>query len=96
MAQGPGVRVDTHCQAGTVIPPYYDSLIAKLCVWAADRPAAVARMARALDETRIEGIATTVPLFREIFRDDPFVAGRYTTAYLTERADHLGELGTAR
>jgi acetyl-CoA carboxylase biotin carboxylase subunit len=96
MAQGPGVRVDTHCQPGTVIPPYYDSLIAKLCVWAADRSAAVARMARALDETRIEGIATTVPLFRQIVRDEPFVAGRYSTAYLTERADHLGELGSAR
>ena len=66
IAQGPGVRVDTYCQPGMMVPPYYDSLIAKLCVWAPDRPRAVARMARALDETVIDGIATTIDLLRDI------------------------------
>ena len=56
---GPGVRLDTHVEAGSTIPPTYDSLIAKLIVWDADRPAAIARGLRALGELEVEGIATT-------------------------------------
>ncbi|MFN8111492.1 MAG: acetyl-CoA carboxylase biotin carboxylase subunit [Thermoleophilia bacterium] len=94
MPGGPGIRVDTHCRQGVMVPPNYDSLMAKLCVWAVDRPRAVARMARALDEVVIEGVPTTVPLFKEIMRERAFMEGKYTTAYLTEHADALPTLGS--
>ncbi len=93
IAQGPGVRVDTYCQPGMMVPPYYDSLIAKLCVWAPDRPRAVARMARALDETVIDGIATTIDLLRDIAGELSFREGTYTTSYLTDHRDALPSLG---
>jgi acetyl-CoA carboxylase, biotin carboxylase subunit len=96
MPAGPGVRVDTHCGPGAQVPPHYDSLIAKLCVWAADRPRAVNRLVRALDETRVTGVPTTLPLFAEIAADGPFVEGRYTTSYLVERAGALPALGRSR
>ena len=76
-----------------MVPPYYDSLIAKLCVWAPDRPRAVARMARALDETVIDGIATTIDLLRDIAGELAFRDGRYTTSYLTDHRDALPSLG---
>ena len=63
---GPGIRVDTHCEPGESVPPHYDSLLGKLCVWAADRPRAIARLRRALDETSVTGIPTTLPLLRDI------------------------------
>jgi acetyl-CoA carboxylase biotin carboxylase subunit len=94
MPAGPGVRLDTFCATGSTVPPYYDSLIAKLCVWAADRPRAVRRLERALDEARVEGVPTTLDLYREIVRDQPFVDARYTTAYLEERAAFLPAMGT--
>jgi len=89
MPGGPGIRIDTFCAPGVMVPPNYDSLIAKLCVWAADRPRAVARLRRALDETEVTGVPTTLDLFRDIVREPAFGEGRYTTAYLTERAEHL-------
>ena len=92
IAQGPGIRVDTHCEPGENVPPHYDSLLGKLCVWAADRPRAIARLRRALAETSVTGIPTTLPLLRDIAHDAPFVEGRYTTAYLTEREAHLPSL----
>ena len=95
MPAGPGVRIDTHCRPGMLVPPNYDSLMAKLCVWAGDRPRAVARMARALDEVRIEGVPTTVQLFTEIVREPSFMEGKYTTAYLADRAEYLPTLGSA-
>lgn len=93
LAAGPGVRVDTFCRTGGYVPPYYDSLIAKLCVWAPDRRRAVARMRRALRESVVEGVPTTLPLLREIAQDELFMSGSYTTAFLAERADHLPSLG---
>jgi acetyl-CoA carboxylase biotin carboxylase subunit len=93
LAQGPGVRVDTYCQPNMVVPAFYDSLIAKLCVWAPDRPKAVARMARALDETQISGIATTMDLLRDIHGERAFREGRYTTSYLSEHRASLPSLG---
>ncbi len=93
IAQGPGIRVDTHCEPGELVPPHYDSLLGKLCVWATDRPRAIARLRRALDETSVTGIPTTLPLLWDIAMDAPFVEGRYTTAYLTERAAFLPSLG---
>jgi acetyl-CoA carboxylase biotin carboxylase subunit len=96
IAQGPGIRVDTHCEPGETVPPHYDSLLGKLCVWAADRPRAVARLRRALGETSITGIPTTLPLLRDIAHEATFTEGRYTTAYLTEREAFLPTLAGAR
>jgi acetyl-CoA carboxylase, biotin carboxylase subunit len=92
MPGGPGVRLDTFCAPGVSIPPNYDSLIAKLCVWGADRPRAVARLRRALDEAEVEGVPTTLALFRDIVREPSFMDGRYTTAYLSERGHLLPSL----
>ena len=78
------------------IPPHYDSLLAKLCIWAPDRPRAVSRLRRALDEIEVTGLPTTLGLFAEIAEDPPFVDGRYTTAYLEERAFALPALSGGR
>ncbi len=94
LAAGPGVRVDTYCRSGGYVPPYYDSLLAKLCVWAPDRARAVARMRRALDESVITGLPTTLPLLREISREPVFGSGSYTTSYLVDHADALPSLGS--
>jgi len=93
LAAGPGVRVDTYCRSKGYVPPYYDSLLAKLCVWAPDRPRAVARMQRALDESVVTGLPTTLPLLREIARDELFATGSYTTGFLVDRAEFLPSLG---
>ena len=79
---GPGVRVDSAVMCDSVVPPYYDSLIAKLIVHAENREVAVARMRRALDEFVIEGIKTTIPLHKRIFDDPVFQKGRISTGYL--------------
>jgi biotin carboxylase len=78
------------------VPPHYDILLGKLCVWAADRPRAIARLRRALDETSVTGIPTTLPLLWDIAHDAPFVEGRYTTSYLAERGEHLPSLHEER
>lgn len=79
---GPGIRVDSHIASGGMIPPYYDSLMGKLIVWGEDRPAAVARLACALDTLSIEGVASTAPLHRRIAADPRFVAGGVDTRFL--------------
>jgi acetyl-CoA carboxylase, biotin carboxylase subunit len=81
---GPGVRLDTHLEDGAPVPPFYDSLVAKLVVWDADRPAALARARRALHELELEGIPTTRELALAILEDDGFVSGQYSTGYLAE------------
>jgi acetyl-CoA carboxylase biotin carboxylase subunit len=83
-AQGPGVRVDTFVESGSVISPYYDSLVAKLIVWDEDRPAALARAERALRETVLEGIPTTRDLALEVLGSVPFRTGEYSTSTLIE------------
>ena len=83
---GRGVRVDTHGYEGYTVPPTYDSLVAKLIVFDDDRTSALARAAQALAEFEVEGIATTLPLFREMVVDPVFRSGQYTTAYLDEAA----------
>ena len=87
---GPGVRVDTHVVDGYRIPPFYDSLIAKVIVWAEDRPAALARARRALLEFELEGIPTTRDLALAVLATDAFRSGDYTTGFLAEAADGLG------
>jgi len=79
---GPGVRVDTAAHTDAVIPPYYDSLVAKLTAYGKDRSEAIARMRRALDQFVIEGIKTTIPLHRKILMDSDFVAGQFDTHFL--------------
>jgi acetyl-CoA carboxylase, biotin carboxylase subunit len=81
---GPGVRFDTHVDTGATIPPFYDSLIAKLVVWDSDRPAAIARGLRALGELEIEGIATTRDFACGVLNSEAFRSGEYTTSYLDE------------
>ena len=88
---GPGVRVDTHVYDGYTIPPNYDSLIAKLLIWAEDRPAALARARRALSEFELDGVPTTRDLAVEILESEDFISGRYTTAFLAEAS--LAALG---
>jgi len=92
MPAGPGVRVDTHVRPGENVPPHYDSLLAKVCVWAPDRARTVARLSRALGECAVDGVPTTLPLLREIAAEPSFMEGRYTTSYLLERAEHLPTL----
>ena len=70
---GPGVRVDTAIFAGYEVPPFYDSLVGKLIVWGADRHEAIARGRRALEEYRLEGIKTTVPLHLRLLDDEAFL-----------------------
>jgi acetyl-CoA carboxylase, biotin carboxylase subunit len=91
---GPGVRIDTQLYEGYTIPPFYDSLIAKVIVWAEDRAAAVARARRALSEFEVEGIPTTRGLAIEILDSESFTSGRYTTAFLAEAALSVLEGGT--
>jgi len=76
---GPGVRVDAGVYPGCVIPPYYDSLLAKLVVWGETRKDAIARMKRALSEFIIEGVATTIPFHQKIIQHPEFHRGTYTT-----------------
>ena len=81
---GPGVRVDTHLEDGAEVPPYYDSLLAKLIVWDADRPAAIARGLRALGELVLDGVPSTREFARQILRSEPFVSGNYSTLTLVD------------
>ena len=69
-------------ETGYRIPPNYDSMVGKLIVWDEDRPAAVARLSGALNELRVEGVATTIPLHRAIVEHPAFVEGRYDTSFL--------------
>jgi acetyl-CoA carboxylase biotin carboxylase subunit len=77
-----GVRVDTAAYQGYVIPPHYDSLIAKLVVRGRDRPEAIARARRALDLFVIEGIKTSIPMHRRILDDPDFLVGRLSTRFM--------------
>ena len=79
---GNGVRVDTAQYAEGVVPPYYDSLIAKLIVHGRDRTEAMARMSRALEQFVVEGIHTTIPLHRKIFADEEFRGGAFDTKFM--------------
>jgi acetyl-CoA carboxylase biotin carboxylase subunit len=89
---GPGVRVDTHIEDGAVIPPNYDSLLAKLVVWDSDRPSAIDRALRALSELEVVGVPTTIPVARDILRTEEFADGRYTTSFLEEAGSRLPAL----
>ncbi|MEO0238388.1 MAG: acetyl-CoA carboxylase biotin carboxylase subunit [candidate division WOR-3 bacterium] len=79
---GPGVRVDTHIYQGYTIPPYYDSLIMKIIVHDRDRLSAISRMKRALEETVVDGIKTTIPFFLKLLENEDFVQGKVDTHFL--------------
>ncbi|MDF2751929.1 MAG: biotin carboxylase [Gaiellaceae bacterium] len=83
---GPGVRVDTFVEDGAVVPPHYDSLIAKLIAWAPDRDLALARCLRALNEFEVTGLPTTIGLAAEVIRSEAFARGEYSTSYLEEHS----------
>ncbi len=87
--RAPGVRLDSGVRAGSEVSVYYDSMLAKIIVWGADRPAAIARMDATLRETRVAGIATNLPLLRAIVADDAYRAGDTTTSFLDERLPHM-------
>jgi len=79
---GHGVRVDTHVYSGYVIPPNYDSMIAKLITTAQTREEAISKMRRALDEFVIEGVKTTIPFHRQLMDHPDYIAGNYTTKFM--------------
>jgi acetyl-CoA carboxylase biotin carboxylase subunit len=81
---GPGVRVDTAAYPGYMVPPYYDSMIAKLIVHARTRELAIARMQRALEMMVVEGIKTTIPLHQKIMADENFQKGNFSTKFMEE------------
>ena len=81
---GPGVRIDTAAYAEYVIPPYYDSMIAKLIVHAANRDEAIRRMDRALDMFVLEGVKSTIPLHRQILRHADFKSGDIYTKFIED------------
>jgi acetyl-CoA carboxylase biotin carboxylase subunit len=81
---GPGVRVDTAAYPGYTVPPYYDSMIAKLIVHARTRELAIARMQRALEMMVVEGIKTTIPLHQKIMADEKFQRGDFSTKFMEE------------
>ena len=83
-AGGRGVRVDTHVYSGYEVPPYYDSMIAKLVVTGADREVAIARMLRALNEFIIHGIKTTIPFQASILKHEAFRTGKYNIGWVQE------------
>ena len=81
---GHGVRLDTHCYAGYTIPPYYDSMIAKLITTARTREEAIDKMKRALDEFVVEGVKTTIPFHRQLMDNKDYLEGNYTTAFMED------------
>ncbi|HIM55727.1 MAG TPA: acetyl-CoA carboxylase biotin carboxylase subunit, partial [Candidatus Latescibacteria bacterium] len=89
---GPSVRIDSHIYQGYVVPPYYDSLLAKIITFGSDRAQSIARMRRVLAEITIEGVATTVSFHRALLQDSNFIAGRFDTDFVN-RTD-LGNTAT--
>jgi biotin carboxylase len=89
---GPGVRVDSGYGPGTEVPPNYDSLVAKLIVYGADRAEAIARGSRALREFVVVGPATTVPYHRAILNNADFKAGKLTTSFIPDHPELLDEM----
>lgn len=90
MPGGPGVRIDSALNAGLEVTPYYDSMLAKLIVWAPTREAAIRKMLRALAELRISGVKTSISVAAKALRSQPFQSGDYDTGLLEQIADEPG------
>jgi acetyl-CoA carboxylase biotin carboxylase subunit len=86
--QGSGIRVDSHCYSGYFVPPFYDSLLAKLIVHGEDRNQATARMKQALASFKIQGIDTGIPFLQTVVNDDDYRAGQVNTRWLEKRLEH--------
>jgi acetyl-CoA carboxylase biotin carboxylase subunit len=86
---GNGVRVDTHVYAGYTVPPYYDSMIAKVICQGRDRPEAIAKMRLALDTFVVQGITTTIPFLSRVMADPHFMKGEVDTKFLESEGAHL-------
>lgn len=82
---GPGIRVDSSVYTGCVIPPHYDSMVAKLIAWGKDREEAISRMQRALGEFEIYGVSTTIPFHLEVLQNPSFRAGEVTTSFIEKQ-----------
>ena len=93
---GPGVRVDTAAYPGYTVPPYYDSMIAKVIVHARTRELAIARMRRALEAMVVEGIRTTIPLHLKIMDDQAFQAGQFSTKFMEDFLSNNGVKGKVK
>jgi len=83
-AKGQGVRVDTHVYAGYAVPPFYDSMIAKIICRAKTRDECITKMKRALDEFIVEGIHTTVPFHKQLMRNEKFITGNFDTSFMND------------
>ena len=90
---GPSVRLDTHCYSGYVTPPFYDSLLAKVIAWGRDRPEALDRMERALRETIVEGVKTSIPYHLSLLRDPYLRRGEATIDFV---GSHLAGWSSAQ
>jgi acetyl-CoA carboxylase biotin carboxylase subunit len=93
---GPGVRVDTHAYAQYIIPPFYDSLIAKLITHGKTREEAIVRMKRCLEEFVIEGIATTIPFHQIVIEDKNFIDGNFDTKYVEELQQSMYDINAKK
>jgi acetyl/propionyl-CoA carboxylase alpha subunit len=82
---GEGIRVDAGVESGSVVPPFYDSLLAKMIGWGETRAQAIERLKAALDQTVIEGIVTNIEMHKRILSDEGFIAGKTNTSFLEER-----------
>ena len=80
---GPSVRIDSHIYQGYTVPPYYDSLLAKIITVGSNRAQSIARMRRVLEEITIEGVATTVSFHRALLQESDFIAGRFDTDFVS-------------
>ena len=90
---GPGVRLDTHVYAGYTVPPYYDSLLAKLICQGRDRAEAIARMHVALESFIIEGVTTTIPFLARVMQNPRFIAAKVDTKFLERETELMKEPG---
>lgn len=88
---GPGIRVDSHVYPGYTIPPNYDSLIGKLIAWGATREQAIARMRRALAETLVAGVDTTIPFYQFVLNHPAYLAGKLNTGLIGELVEELAQ-----
>ena len=93
---GPGVRLDTHAYAGYTVPPYYDSLLAKLIVQGRDRPEALRRMHMALETFIIEGVTTTAPFLARVMENPRFQSGDVDTKFLERESELMKDPVAAR
>lgn len=86
---GQGIRVDSHCYSGYFVPPYYDSLLAKLITHGANRQEAIERMGHALEDFRVTGVDTGIPFLRSLVRDPDYVEGKVNTRWLEQKLDQF-------